>query len=95
MQSKFRRLIATLLILAMVLSFTLLSFAEKIPFTDVATSRWSFSYIMRAYNDGIVNGVGDGKFDPAGTLTYAKFYTILTRAYYADELAKTADGANW
>ena len=65
------------------------------PFTDVATSRWSFSYIMRAYNDGIVNGVGDGKFDPTGTLTYAQFYTILTRAYYADELAKTADGANW
>ena len=37
-------------------------------FTDVASSRWSAGFIAYCAQAGIVSGVGDGKFAPAGQL---------------------------
>ncbi len=38
-------------------------------FTDVPDGQWYTAYVEWAAENGIVNGVGDGKFDPSGELT--------------------------
>ena len=47
------------------------------PFSDVKESRWSYSYIMSPYEDGIINGKGAGKFAPADNITRSEFVKIL------------------
>ncbi|MBR7034103.1 MAG: S-layer homology domain-containing protein [Clostridia bacterium] len=48
-------------------------------FSDVADSRWSASAIKYAVDNGYMNGVGDGKFDPTGALTRGMVATVLWR----------------
>jgi hypothetical protein len=57
------------------------------PFTDVATDRWSAGYIAYCVSEGIVNGLGDGTFDPTGELTGYAFAKMLLVAlgYGQDE----------
>jgi len=38
-------------------------------FSDVPSSKWYAGYIGTANSSGIVNGVGNGKFNPEGTIT--------------------------
>ncbi|MBR7033220.1 MAG: S-layer homology domain-containing protein [Clostridia bacterium] len=52
---------------------------ETSPFTDVKTSRWSYEAIKYAVEKGYMNGVGGGKFDPAGSMTRAMVVTVLYR----------------
>jgi len=51
----------------------------QVTFTDVAADAWYASYVRVIQAAGIVNGVGDGKYDPEGTVTWAQIITILTR----------------
>ena len=46
-------------------------------FTDVASSRWSAGFVGYCAQAGIVSGVGDSKFDPAGQLTALQFGKLL------------------
>ena len=67
-------------------------------FTDVPASHWAYTYIERAADEGWMNGVGSNQFNPGGTVTNAEFFTMLGRAYYAEEAAAIeADytGGNW
>lgn len=71
-------------------------------FTDVPTSHWAYTQIERAYSDGVIAGTAGnaanytGVFSPSGTLTEAQFVTIMTRAFFNDELeaAKKSVGPN-
>lgn len=71
-------------------------------FTDVPTSHWAYTQIERAYSDGVIAGTAGnaanytGVFSPRGTLTEAQFVTIMTRAFFNDELeaAKKTVGSN-
>ncbi|MBQ2911540.1 MAG: S-layer homology domain-containing protein, partial [Clostridia bacterium] len=49
-------------------------------FTDVEDGKWYSGYIGTAYNYGIVNGKGEGKFDPFGTITRQEAATMVARA---------------
>ena len=49
------------------------------PFSDVKTSRWSYEAINYAVEQGYMNGVGNGKFDPAGSMTRGMVVTVLYR----------------
>ena len=49
------------------------------PYRDVKTTRWSFSDIMYVTENGLMNGVGDGIFSPAGIMTRAMAVTVLWR----------------
>ncbi|MBR3992125.1 MAG: S-layer homology domain-containing protein, partial [Clostridia bacterium] len=71
----------TLILAAVMLTgvFSLAAAGEDSPFTDVKTSRWSYGYVTYAYEMGYMNGVGDGKFDPAGTMTRGMVVTVLWR----------------
>ena len=53
--------------------------ADGSPFTDVKTTRWSYEAIQYAVSKGYMNGVGDGKFDPAGSMTRGMVVTVLYR----------------
>ena len=48
-------------------------------YSDVKESRWSRAAIMYVTEKGYMNGVSDGKFDPAGSMTRAMFVTVLWR----------------
>lgn len=55
---------------------------ESSRFTDVPSGRWFSTAVAWAAECGVVNGVGDGKFDPDGAITREQMAAILFR--YAD-----------
>ena len=75
---KFFSLILTILMLVGVAASV---FADDSSFSDVKTTRWSYEAIRYAVNKGYMNGVGDGKFDPAGSMTRGMVVTVLYRMY--------------
>ena len=58
-------------------TLTSTAFANPISFTDVKQSDWYYSTVMKMANDGIINGTGDGSFNPAGQVSYAEFIKML------------------
>ncbi len=65
-------------------------------FSDVTSSHWAYSNIEYCYQQGIVEGVGNGKFDPDATLTRAQFITMMGRATYESEVqAQTTSSDSW
>lgn len=51
----------------------------ELAFTDVAADAWYAPYVRVIQAAKIVNGVGGGKYDSNGTVTWAQIITILTR----------------
>ena len=49
-------------------------------FTDVITDQWYAPYVGTANTYGIVNGVGDGRFNPEGTITRQEAAVMVARA---------------
>ena len=65
-------------------------------FSDVAAQDWFCGFVGAASKAGIVNGVGNGKFDPNGAITRQQAATMLARASKSLGLsgqAKDVDGA--
>ncbi len=101
-----KRMISLILSLTLLLSLSVSAFAAaptvQPHFTDVPTSHWAYTQIERAYSDGVIAGTAGnaanytGVFSPSGTLTEAQFVTIMTRAFFNEELeaAKKAVGSN-
>ena len=53
--------------------------AEPLPFTDVAETDWFHDAVQYAYENGLMDGVGDGQFAPNATTNRAMVVTILYR----------------
>lgn len=51
----------------------------KQTFSDVPPTHWAYVSVEKAAAQGLVTGVGGGKFEPARTLTRAEFTTMLWR----------------
>ena len=49
------------------------------PFTDVPNGKWDTDAVAWAAENGVVNGVGDGKFEPDSSVTREQMATILYR----------------
>lgn len=49
---------------------------EKI-FTDVTGAHWAYGNITTAYNLGLVNGVGDGMFEPESPVSFAEAVKMI------------------
>ena len=49
-------------------------------FDDVAPSDWFYSDVMKLSEQGVVNGVGDNKFDPYSPVTGDEFATMIVRS---------------
>ena len=69
--------------------------ASKAPFSDVAADRWSAGAIAYCANAGILAGVGDGKFDPTGSLTGYAFSKMLLTALGYDAAREGLVGGDW
>lgn len=54
--------------------------AYTAPFTDVAADRWSAGFIAYCSSAGIINGRGDGTFDPEAEVTGYEFAKIVLAA---------------
>ena len=52
---------------------------EPLPFTDVAEGDWFHDAVQYAYENGLMDGVGDGQFAPKATTNRAMVVTILYR----------------
>lgn len=48
-------------------------------FVDVAADAWYAPYVKVIQAAGIVNGVGGGRYDPEGMVSWAQILTILSR----------------
>ena len=60
-------------------------------FSDVPAGSWYYDAVAYVSENGLMNGVDAGTFDPNGTLTRAMVWTILARLEGAD----TEGGASW
>lgn len=49
-------------------------------FTDVTADAWYAGYVETAYSYGIINGVGDGRFLPNGTISRQEAAVMVARA---------------
>lgn len=51
----------------------------ELAFSDVVADAWYTPYVNVIQAAGIVNGVGEGRYDPNGRVTWSQIITILTR----------------
>ncbi|MDO4562349.1 MAG: S-layer homology domain-containing protein [Clostridia bacterium] len=49
-------------------------------FSDVPADNWAAGYVNVAEQQGIINGMGDGTFNPSGELTYEQIIKIIVAA---------------
>ena len=70
--------------LATVMFIGMMNLALAANFSDTK-GHWSESYVDKANNNGLVNGVGDGRFNPDATVSAAEWATMVVNLFYAGE----------
>ncbi len=89
---KFRFMVLLTLILCIGLPTP--AYADSTPFVDMQPGHWAYDAVSEAYHDKVMAGVKESSFAPDDKITLAQFVTILTRAFYRDEVeSSTASGA--
>ena len=90
------------LLLACVLCLGLMpcAYADNNPFNDVAPDFWAYDSILETYNDGVMMGTGTDEngnkvFSPSGKLNMNQFFTVLTRAFYNDDVVNSTWEGAW
>lgn len=68
-------------LLALVLALGLLTPTASAAFSDVPENAWYTADVNDIQRYGLINGVGDGRFDPDGTMTLAQAVTLTARTY--------------
>lgn len=63
----------------------------KNSFTDVSSKDWYCGYVEKAVQLGILQGVGDGKFNPKDQVTKEQMIAIIVRAIGKESEAKALD----
>ena len=66
-----KKLFAFTIAAILCLSFTVAVFAA-LPFTDVKESEWYYGDVKTAYEDKLINGKSDTKFEPNLNITYVE-----------------------
>jgi|GEM_PF-3048461 len=54
-------------------------------FYDVVEGEWYTKYVVKAANEGIINGDPEGSFRPADTVNTAEFLKMLTKTFKLEE----------
>ena len=67
--------------------------AEKLPFTDVKSADWFYTYVKDLFKEGTVNGMTDTTFVPNGKLTYGQALKLIVCGLGKGEQAAT--GSHW
>ena len=76
------------------------AYADNNPFNDVAPDFWAYDSILETYNDGVMMGTGTDEngnkvFSPSGKLNMNQFFTVLTRAFYNDDVGNSTWEGAW
>lgn len=71
------------------------AFAAPASFTDVPDNHWAYSYIQRAAAEGIVNGMGNNRFQPSGIVTSAQYVTMFQRTCLGWEPPTSSEDKYW
>ena len=80
MKNQFKRVLALLLAVVMILGVMPSVFAANVgPFKDVQDNAWYAPYVKAVYENGLMQGVSANKFNPEGTSTRAQVATVLYR----------------
>lgn len=58
--------------------------APKFDFSDIPITGWYYNEVKQAFEMGLMEGIGNGKFDPTGKATRAQIWTIIARMYGVD-----------
>lgn len=66
--------------------------AKTSKYTDMGSATWAIPYVEYASNLNIVNGVGNAKFNPNGTVTYEQAATMIVRALGYTDQCKEMNG---
>ncbi len=69
--------------------------AQPCAFTDVAADYWAKGYINYCYNQKIVSGVGNNKYNPNGNITVAEATKMILVIMGCDPDKEGFKGANW
>ena len=69
--------------------------ASVAPYTDVSRDRWSAGSIAYCKNEGILAGVGNGRFEPDGKLTGVAFAKMCLVALGYDPDIQQLTGSDW
>ena len=87
-----KKLLSLLLVCPMLLSLAgPVRAAGTVPFTDISSRQWFYSYVRDLYNDGIIDGTSATTFSPTRTVTLGQtLKLILLTAGYAEQ--PRADG---
>ena len=76
----------SLILAAIMLACAVVTVTAASPFSDVKDTRWSYNAVIYAYENKLMDGVGGGKFDPAGTMTRGMVVTVLYRMHGSPEV---------
>ena len=57
---------------------------QGLTFSDINENDWFYDDVVSAAENGYVNGMGDGKYEPYGKLTRAQFALMIARAMNYD-----------
>lgn len=82
-----KRILCTALSLCLCLGLSAPALAAGPTFTDVPANHWAYASVEKMADEGVMTGIGGGKFNPTGTITYGEFFTMMTRAFYPQSLA--------
>ena len=66
--------------------------AGETNFTDVEADNWASGYVNVAYANGIINGMGDGTFNPNGEVTYGQIVKMIVCALGYEPVALANGG---
>ena len=86
-----KKLICMILSALMLAGAVAIAHADGSPFSDVKETRWSYDAIIYVNEKGVMNGIGEGKFDPAGPVTRGMVVTVLWRMENSPEVSFTND----
>ena len=82
------RILTIILALVLIVSLAVLPFAKTTTFSDVPATHWAYKAIEYMSEKGIISGYGDGTFGPSDNMSYAQYFTLLTKCFYPDEGTK-------
>lgn len=94
MKKRSLRAVAALALSASMMTGNVL--AANVSFKDVPSTHWSYSYVKRATEKGLVAGVGDGRYGVDDQLSIGQFATMLCGLIYPNEASKyQVSNASW
>lgn len=84
-------------LLALVLAIGLMAPTAGAVFSDVPENAWYAADVNDIQRYGLINGMGDGRFDPVGTMTLAQAVTLTARtcAYSRGEIISAGNTEPW